>query len=78
MNIGVEILKILLKDNTTGKNILWATSDYKNIVADEKIQLEFAAAFVGFCEIKILTTRKICCASSRLKKILLSMIRADR
>lgn len=40
MNIGVEILKILLKDNTTGKNILWATSDYKNIASDEEIQLE--------------------------------------
>lgn len=40
MNIDVEILEILLKDNTTGKNILWATSDYKNIVSDEEIQLE--------------------------------------
>lgn len=40
MKIDVEFLKILLEDKTTGKNILWATSDYKNIAGDEEVQLE--------------------------------------
>ena len=35
-----EVLKILLFDQTTKKNILWATDDYENISADEEIQLE--------------------------------------
>ena len=40
MKIDVEFLKILFEDKTTGKNILWATSDYKNIAGDEEVQLE--------------------------------------
>lgn len=38
--VSCEILKILLFDRTTEKNIIWATGEYKNISAEEKIQLE--------------------------------------
>lgn len=34
-----NLLEILLKDRTTGKNILWATSDY-NFAADSEIHLQ--------------------------------------
>ena len=27
-NLGEDILKILLKDRTTNKNIIWGTDDY--------------------------------------------------
>src|SRR5574344_2636743 len=30
INIDFELLSILLKDNTTEKNIIWATDNYKN------------------------------------------------
>lgn len=30
LSIDIELLNILLKDNSSGKNIIWATSDYKN------------------------------------------------
>lgn len=40
LQFGTEILKILLKDHTTKKNILWATNDYENISAEEEIQVE--------------------------------------
>ena len=40
LQFGTEILKILLKDHTTGKNILWATNDYEKISAEEEIQIE--------------------------------------
>ena len=40
MKIGVEFLKIFLEDKTTGKNIVWATSDYENVGSDEEIHLE--------------------------------------
>lgn len=29
LELGKDIMKILLKDRTTGKNIIWATNDYK-------------------------------------------------
>lgn len=35
----MEYLNILLKDNTTKKNIVWATNDYENISASDEIQL---------------------------------------
>ena len=38
--VSCEILKILLFDRTTEKNIIWATGEYRNIFAEEKIQLE--------------------------------------
>ena len=38
--ISCEVLKILLFDRTTEKNIIWATGEYRNIFAEEKIQLE--------------------------------------
>ena len=40
LQFGKEILKILLQDHTTEKNILWATNDYENILAEEEIQIE--------------------------------------
>ena len=30
LSIDIELLNILLKDNSSGKNIIWATSDYEN------------------------------------------------
>ena len=29
LSIDIELLNILLKDNSSGKNIIWATDDYK-------------------------------------------------
>lgn len=40
LEINSELLKILLRDMTTGKNILWATDDYKNIFCDEEITID--------------------------------------
>lgn len=40
VKIDSEILQILIKDKTTGKNILWATSDYKKIASNEEMQIE--------------------------------------
>lgn len=40
LQFGTKILKILLQDHTTEKNILWATNDYENISAEEEIQVE--------------------------------------
>ena len=44
LNFSEDILKILLKDNTAGKNILWAANDYKNFgekyFADKEIKIE--------------------------------------
>lgn len=34
------IEKILLRDNTTQKNIIWATNDYKNISVTDEIQFD--------------------------------------
>ena len=31
LTIGQDILEILLKDNTTKKNIIWATDEYSEI-----------------------------------------------
>ena len=36
---SMELLKILLKDKTTGKYIKWATDNYLNINADEKLAM---------------------------------------
>ena len=30
-SIDTDVLSVLLKDRTTGKNILWCTNDYENI-----------------------------------------------
>lgn len=30
LSLDIELLNILLKDNSSGKNIIWATSDYEN------------------------------------------------
>lgn len=30
LSIDIELLNIMLKDNSSGKNIIWATSDYEN------------------------------------------------
>ena len=44
LNFSEDILKILLKDMTSGKNILWATNDYRNLgeqyFADKEIKIE--------------------------------------
>ena len=32
--IGAELLEILLKDHTTGSNIIWATDTYRNLGAN--------------------------------------------
>ena len=29
LSIDMELLNILLKDNSSGKNIIWATNDYE-------------------------------------------------
>lgn len=42
LDYGKSILKILLKDRTTGKNIIWATDDYK----------EIGIKYQSHCEIK--------------------------
>lgn len=34
------IEKILLRDNTTGKNIIWATADYENILPTDEIKID--------------------------------------
>ena len=38
--VNSEILDLLLRDRTTEKNILWATNDYENILAEEQIRVE--------------------------------------
>jgi len=40
LHFGTEILKILLRDHMTKKDILWATNDYENILAEEEIKVE--------------------------------------
>ncbi len=38
-NYGQSVLKILLKDRTTKKNIIWATDDYQEIGINYKVGL---------------------------------------
>ena len=43
-NIPEEVLAVLLKDRTTGRNLIWATDDYaergKGFAASDEMQIE--------------------------------------
>ncbi len=43
ISYGTDLLKILLKDRTTGKNIIWATNDYA----------ELGELYLSTCEIEL-------------------------
>lgn len=38
--MNVELTNILLKDRTTGKNIIWATNDYKEFGYEEENEIK--------------------------------------